>query len=365
MLHEFLRSERGRTERAVLGRPSLHAVVRAGHGDAPARCGWGVHVIMKRLDPRVFAWACLLVGCGPQVAVGDDEASTGRATSETRTAPSMTMTGPMTSTSGSSGTTDHGTDTFATFGVDDASDEGWVDFINPPDGGGVCGPALPPGTLAHCWPCDVMDQDCSFGEKCMPWANHGGTAWNATRCSPIDPDAGRVGEPCEVQGSAYAGLDDCNIGLMCMFVDPTTQQGVCAPFCTGSYDNPICDDETICMNDYEGVIALCLPPCDPLLDDCELGTCIPSNDDFVCFAEGDSAAIGEACEVHNDCAPGAVCLGAQATGTCDGYGCCTSVCDLAAPEPSAVCLDGQTCTPWYEPGAVEPPLDAIGVCTVG
>ena len=45
-------------------------------------------------------------------------------------------------------------------------------FIEMPDGGGATNE------------CNQWVQDCPEGEKCMPWANDGGSAWNATRCRP-------------------------------------------------------------------------------------------------------------------------------------------------------------------------------------
>ncbi len=40
----------------------------------------------------------------------------------------------------------------------------------------------------------IWAQDCPEGEKCMPWANDGGGSWNATRCSPLDPNPSAVGD---------------------------------------------------------------------------------------------------------------------------------------------------------------------------
>ena len=34
--------------------------------------------------------------------------------------------------------------------------------------------------------CDMWTQNCPEGEKCMPWANDNGGAWNSSKCSPID-----------------------------------------------------------------------------------------------------------------------------------------------------------------------------------
>ena len=71
-------------------------------------------------------------------------------------------------------------------------------FITPPDGGG--------GVKE----CDVWTQDCPPGQKCMPWADNGSSSWNATKCSPVDANPGKEGDPCTVEGSAVSGVDSCD-----------------------------------------------------------------------------------------------------------------------------------------------------------
>ena len=113
--------------------------------------------------------------------------------------------------------------------------------------------------------CDLFAQDCPADEKCMPWSNNGGPAWNATRCSPLDPNPTQVGEPCLVAGSGVSGVDNCDIGLMCWNVDEMSV-GVCEDFCTGSEDNPICaSPDDVCFVANSGAIALCFAVCDPMV----------------------------------------------------------------------------------------------------
>jgi hypothetical protein len=313
----------------------------------------------------VLAAGCILSpgvsGDGP--SSNDDTTSSGPPWADD---DGHSMTGNASTGATSTGSTGAASSDDATFG---AADESGGDFILTPDGGGICGEGLPPGTLAHCGECDPFDTDaswCGDGYKCTPWANDGGPHWNATRCSPIDPDPAQLGEPCTMMESEASGFDDCDLGLMCLYVDPATLEGTCVAMCQGSQLEPSCPDETTCAIDNDGVIVLCLPPCDPLTDDCELGTCIPVQDDFVCFADGTAAAPGEPCERPVDCTAGSTCLPEDTTGSCgeDTAACCTSYCDLNAPDPSAACRPGQTCAPWHRPGTVMPPLDAIGVCTL-
>ncbi len=58
--------------------------------------------------------------------------------------------------------------------------------------------------------CDVWTQDCPEGQKCMPWANDGNTTWNATKCSPVDPNPGQPGDSCISEDFGYSGVDDCD-----------------------------------------------------------------------------------------------------------------------------------------------------------
>lgn len=337
----------------------------------------------KPLDmfvPRPFSTLlAFALACGPQVPIDDAGGSSGDPTGGPgETGGGASQTSAASTTGGMPGTT-VGTvttvgpgdttlgGTGATIGDEDAGDIGG-DFITIPDGGGVCGPRPPDGTLAHGGCCDVWAQDCASDSKCVPWANDGGTAWNSTRCVPIDGSPAQVGDPCSVDDHPFSGFDDCDLGLMCAFVDPDTLDGVCVPNCTGSPQDPVCEVAgDTCFIAYDGPVALCVPQCDPLVDDCALGACVPSDDTFGCFIESDTIAPGEPCEHPGDCAPGAACVPEDTAGPCGGdtMNCCASVCDLSQVDPDAACLPGQTCTPWYRPGTVMPPQDAIGICTAG
>ncbi len=253
----------------------------------------------------------------------------------------------------------------ATGGMDDTGGSGTgemttgVGFIMEPDGSGVG------------FECDLFAQDCPEGEKCMPWSNDA-TTWNATRCSPIADNPGQPGDSCIVEGSDISGIDDCDIGAQCWDVDSETNIGTCIAMCTGDQANPICEDpDTSCTIANDGAIVLCLPACDPILQDCPEGqACYPVQEDWICAPDesGEMGVYGDACEFINVCDPGLICLGAASTPNCQGAaGCCTEVCDLGDPTGDAQCTgaaEGQTCQAWYEEGAAPPGFEDIGACAL-
>jgi hypothetical protein len=235
-----------------------------------------------------------------------------------------------------------------------------VGFIQDPDGGGVS------------IECDIWAQDCPEGEKCMPWANDGGSSWNAMRCSPLDPAPAQPGDECTVEGSGVSGIDNCEVSSMCWDVDPETNMGTCAAFCMGSEANPVCEDpNTSCVIANEGVLILCLPNCDPLLQDCAEGqACYPIDDGFACApdASGEMGLFGEPCEFINVCDPGLFCANADAVPDCAGSsGCCSSFCDLTDPMAGMNCpgaAGGQDCVAWYEEGQAPPGFEDVGACAI-
>jgi len=120
-------------------------------------------------------------------------------------------------------------------------------FLSEPDGGGSVG-----------FECDVFAQDCPAGEKCVPWANDGGSEWNATRCTPVADDPAATGEPCTVEGGPTSGVDDCNDHTICWDVD-ARDHGTCIPLCQGDEANPECHGDQWCFVGYDASVAVCLP----------------------------------------------------------------------------------------------------------
>jgi hypothetical protein len=216
--------------------------------------------------------------------------------------------------------------------------------------------------------CDILkEQDCPAGEKCMPWSNDGLDRWNATRCSPIDENPGQPGDECIVEGSAWSGIDSCDMDSMCYNVDPLTNMGICVTMCTGGEANLTCENpDDACA--YFDPLAVCLPTCDPL-SGCSLSqVCHPAGESWVCSreAEGEQGGYGDACEYFNVCDSGFVCASANLlpSGDCnDSNGCCTSLCDLTDPAGDAQCASGQECRP-YPASANEPGYEDVGYCMV-
>ena len=212
--------------------------------------------------------------------------------------------------------------------------------------------------------CDLWAQDCPAGTKCMLWANDGGSAWNATKCSPIDPDPDAVGEPCTVVGSGVSGIDSCDLGLMCWDVDPETNEGVCVAHCVGDSSDPKClEPAHHCVG---RTVQLCLPSCCPVEQDCEEGrACYPAVDTFMCApdASGESGAFGDPCEFLNVCDPGLFCTAPELVPGCVGSGCCAPFCDLGSETCSDFHPDLE-CVPWFEEGEAPHLYEHTGACVV-
>ena len=234
-----------------------------------------------------------------------------------------------------------------------------TDFIVKPDGGGM-------GVKE----CSNWDQDCPDGQKCMPWADNGGNAWNATKCVPVDPAMGQPGDSCTAMG-AVSGLDTCDEGVMCWDIKPDTRKGTCVAQCKGSEAAPMCDADSTCFVSNDGVLNLCLPLCDPLAQDCpNENLCIPnpSNQEvFTCVldASGDMGKAFDPCEFVNACDKGFLCANVTLGKECDAnaIGCCLPFCDIT--EMPNMCPGvGQECVVWYEMGTAPPGLENLGICGI-
>ena len=274
-----------------------------------------------------------------------DSAGTTSAGDDTTTTTTNGNTTPPDPTGGSTGGADTGNTSCSFLGCDTT------------DGGG-------PATE-----CDVWAQDCPEGQKCMPWANDGSSAWNATKCTDVMENAGMPGDECTVEGNGVSGIDSCQKASMCWNVSAETGTGVCIGFCTGSQEAPQCNEPgTNCVIANDGVLILCLPGCDPLQQDCpNMDLCIPQpmGDGFVCVldASGEEGQQNDPCEFANACDAGLVCLDPTLASECDpqALGCCLPFCDISAPDCTNA---GADCLPWYEMGMEPPGLENVGVCGI-
>jgi hypothetical protein len=214
--------------------------------------------------------------------------------------------------------------------------------------------------------CDVFKQDCDPGQKCTFWIEGGGGVWNATKCVNITGD-GAPGDPCTAPGGGGTGIDDCALGSLCWDVDEDNH-GICIALCTGTPDAPVCPSNSTCSITSEGVLNLCIPDCDPLIQDCAGDDlCIPSNGEFLCVldASGEMGVVNDPCEFPNACDKGLVCLPpSDASSACDprASGCCQPFCEL----PDSPCPNpDQQCLPWYDPMMEIPPgYEDVGICSI-
>jgi hypothetical protein len=304
--------------------------------------------------------SALLFGCG-------DDKVEGTATNPTTNNTTKTSDGTdgmSSSESNSDGTTNvtTGQGNSGTTGgqqTTDGPDESTgASFIKPSDGG--------TGTKE----CDVWTQDCPVGEKCMPYSGDGDNAWESLKCVPVKEPAGSIGDKCTVEGGGTSGIDSCAKGAMCWSVDPETGEGTCVEQCTGSPDMPKCSSaETFCLIANEGVLTLCLPGCDPLLQGCPNGDlCVPNPMDpnsFICVidASGEEGQEWDVCEYANACDAGLLCANPALATECDpqGAGCCLPFCDLKMPACNGA---NQECLAWYEEGQAPPQYVDVGVCGI-
>jgi hypothetical protein len=297
--------------------------------------------------------ATLVGGC-----IGDRETATsaGATSSEAAASDGVSETGAVPTTDASTGTTTGGPAPTTSSSTGDSGDA-LTGFIVTPDGGDVV-------------ECNTFTQDCEAGEKCAPWAEGGGSAWNATKCVPVMGDQ-QPGESCTAVGGGVTGLDDCVKGAMCWDVD-AEDEGVCVALCTGSERAPVCEGPggacgvPGCAITAEGILNICLDTCEPLAQDCPgADLCLPVSGTFLCVldASGDVGALFDPCEYANACDKGLICAGPQAATECDqnATGCCLPMCSIAAGDEPCPGV-GQKCLPIYDPPT--PGCEDIGSCTV-
>ncbi len=273
-----------------------------------------------------------------------------------------TTSGATTSDSTTANSTSSST-TAATIGESDPSGSEGCSFIACTDEGSNC--ASSPGpTGSRCSVCSVWAQDCPTGEKCSAWANDGGNAWNATICVPVGPD--KPGDPCTAEGPPPNGADSCELGAMCWYLDSETYEGTCVSLCKGTLEKPSCADPgEFCTITNQAVLNLCLPRCDPLLQDCApLDKCVIADDGPICVLKTQfEYGLGEPCEFPLDCAPGLYCVDSADFPGCEGAGCCSPYCDHTQPNDCPGAPE-QSCVPWYTPEQAPEGYDHLGICAI-
>lgn len=281
--------------------------------------------------------------------------------SDSSTGGSSASSGGLTSSStGSAGP--------ATFGMDGPDDGSEVGFVPPLDI--ACAPAT---GAAHCALCDVRAQSCIDGFKCAPWSQDGADAWNGARCVPIPARPVGVGEACTVEDAPVSGLDDCAAGSMCWGAGGVDGEGTCVPFCAPPAGaEPECPAGTACLVDGLEVLALCLPPCDPLdpascpaahacryFSASTAAFCVPDEGGRV------SSPTIQCGSEDEECPEQEVCISAATYGGCGAPSCCTRWCDHEDPGADAECdanRPGHVCVPLFDREPAPEGYASLGFC---
>lgn len=215
--------------------------------------------------------------------------------------------------------------------------------------------------------CDVRRfGDCDEGFKCSWVGDPSGAGEGAPGCVPLLGERGE-GEACTLSGDS----DDCANHRVCWGADADGQGGVCVEFCSTQLG---CDDPlAICSVSNGSQLYLCLPKCDPLIQDCAEGQgCYPDdNKRWACDRDrsGDAGVHGDPCACINCCDPGLVCMpgmrvDAEGCGPEGSPGCCGQVCDLDDQgPPEEVCpTPDERCRAYYDASAVLKGYEKVGLC---
>jgi hypothetical protein len=209
--------------------------------------------------------------------------------------------------------------------------------------------------------CDPFQQDCPDGEKCVPY---GVGNWDANKCVPI-MGSQTTGEQC-TSGGILEATDDCDGTGFCWDVMEVEGEalGTCYSFCTGTADDPECPPSSECAISSSGAINLCIPQCDPLLQDCGEGLgCYWDHNGFVCANAAQNIPAGEPCEFINDCEIGLMCVPAEALPPCGGGACCSPFCELELGDgPCNAAFPGTVCASFYEEDMAPPGYEHVGIC---
>lgn len=211
--------------------------------------------------------------------------------------------------------------------------------------------------------CDLAEQNCDAGNKCVPYATEEAPLWNATMCVAEAEDPVRIGRACHAEG-LMSGHDDCEAGLVCVNIHARGLQGECMPL---PHDD-VCEAGVQMGPVNEGAISLCVPGCNPLEQDCAQGNgCYPIAESWGCVpdASGAQGEYADECLFVNVCDPGLVCLSSAAVPGCSGGGCCSEVCDTSlGDEQCSGAEQGQTCQAWYSPGTAPAGFETVGACAL-
>jgi len=216
--------------------------------------------------------------------------------------------------------------------------------------------------------CDPKAQDCGEGQKCTAYGKVSGDEWNANKCVDVTGD-GVAGDPCTVEPpDKFSGIDNCAEGFICLNTDDEGKDGSCVSFCSmddACPNNP--GGKGLCLPDTnEGFLPICLPNCDPLLQDCPSGQgCYGdlSLDFFICFIPDPmpgNGAENESCAFTNACLEGLSCEAGAVLDGCMEEACCTPFCPLDGD--GSECTAPEECIAYFpEPVAG---AENVGICVL-
>ncbi|MEM7152325.1 MAG: hypothetical protein AAF799_05750 [Myxococcota bacterium] len=199
------------------------------------------------------------------------------------------------------------------------------------------------------------------GFKCVPRIDDGGQIGNA--CVAVS-GSDVPGDTCTHEG-VLSGADSCDAEGMCFgelsFV--SGWDGVCRRFCGGTPE--VADCESLDEQCAGGLFPICLPRCDPLVQDCtgpgEGCYFRGAIDSFVCFVSSSDAGAGDNCETGTSCSPGLQCREAATVTGCTSTNCCAEFCDTEEVGACDGAIAGADCIAL---GAIEPQFENVGVCGI-
>ena len=211
--------------------------------------------------------------------------------------------------------------------------------------------------------CDPYMQDCPEGEKCVPYSSTGGN-WDDNKCVPVLGNQA-PGEACHYYSDTFDATDDCDETSTCWDVMDVGGEpiGTCLAICMGSEDDPECPPNSSCLVASDS-LAICIPGCDPLLQDCGDGSaCYWANNTFNCIFTTQNIPVGDPCGFINDCAAGLICLAAETLPSCADASCCSAFCDVQSGDaPCDAQFPGTACVPFFEQDQAPPGFEQVGVC---
>ena len=316
-------------------------------------------MLAKRKGWMVRGMSVALIGALQLGGCGDDKNSETTDSGGSTTAPTTGAT-----TGGSTGgTTGENPTTTVSSSTGDASTSGTTGDAST---GGSTGNV---GGM-----CNPRTQDCPDGLKCTAYATPMSmVGWDADQCVPAPMNGGGIGDPCQIDDgqSVFSGLDNCAPGGFCFNFDfMTGKGGACIEFCKEDDSCPMTNGGNAgCLEAANmGVLPICLPKCDPLIQDCaDMQGCFgdPSIEFFFCAAVDPGPNTGldnSPCEFTNACQPGFSCQASTVVDGCDpmATGCCTPFCTIGDNKD---CSPKEQCVPFY---AMNPPpgLEMVGVCAI-